>query len=114
MFSNVLTFSKKSTVHLLGYTLNLRSKEVKLIITNVCQVLCKNLEIDVAQLKPSIYLKDPERIRKIEFQLSQPIKKEQSTLVQSSQNTLMADTELANILPGQTSSSPVSTLIISV
>lgn len=76
------------------------------------QVLCKNLEIDVAQLKPSIYLKDPERIRKIEFQLSQPIKKEQSTLVQSSQNTLMADTELANILPGQTSSSPVSFKLI--
>lgn len=63
----------------------------------------------MGQLKPAIYLKDPDRIRKIEYQLSQPLKKEQN-LSQSNQSGIMTEPELANIIPGQASSSPVSSL----
>ncbi|CAH0545815.1 unnamed protein product [Brassicogethes aeneus] len=81
--------------------------DLKLTLKFEIEVLCKHLDIEVSQLKPSMYLKDPERIRKIEYQLSQPVKKESNTssshgTVQSSLN----DPELANILPAQATSSP--------
>lgn len=76
-------------------------------------MLCKHLEIDVGQLKPAIYLKDPERIRKIEYQLSQPIKKEQNMSAHGNQSTNMAEPELVNIIPDRNSSSPVNLLVCS-
>ncbi|XP_030040329.1 CCR4-NOT transcription complex subunit 1 isoform X2 [Manduca sexta] len=46
--------------------------DLKLNLKFEIEVLCKNLSLDIANLKPSIYLKDPEKLRLIEFQLSQP------------------------------------------
>lgn len=56
--------------------------DLKLNLKFEIEVLCKNLDIDVSQLKPAVYLKDPEKIRNLEYQLSQPAKKEtQSTVI---------------------------------
>lgn len=46
--------------------------ELKLNLKFEIEVLCKNLNIDVADLKPAVYLKDPDRAQNIEYQLSQP------------------------------------------
>lgn len=50
--------------------------DLKLNLKFEIEVLCKNLSIDVKDLKPVIYLKDPNRLRSLECQLSQPLKKE--------------------------------------
>lgn len=86
--------------------------DLKLTLKFEIEVLCKNLEIEVGQLKPSCYLKDPERIRKIEYQLSQPAKKE-STITSSTQGnsgptSSLNEPELANIIAAQATSSPVT------
>ncbi|KAJ8667643.1 hypothetical protein QAD02_009306 [Eretmocerus hayati] len=52
--------------------------DLKLNLKFEIEVLCKNLSIDVSELKPAVYLKDPER-QNVEFQLSQPNKKSQET-----------------------------------
>lgn len=46
--------------------------DLKLNLKFEIEVLCKNLSLDITDLKPVIYLKDPEKVRTIEFQLSQP------------------------------------------
>lgn len=46
--------------------------DLKLNLKFEIEVLCKNLGLDISNLKPAIYLKDPEKLRLIEFQLSQP------------------------------------------
>ncbi|XP_053697550.1 CCR4-NOT transcription complex subunit 1 [Sabethes cyaneus] len=46
--------------------------DLKLNLKFEIEVLCKNLNIDVTDLKPAVYLKDPERAQNIEYQLSQP------------------------------------------
>lgn len=46
--------------------------DLKLNLKFEIEVLCKNLGLDITDLKPSLYLKDPEKLRTIEFQLSQP------------------------------------------
>ncbi|KAI4469623.1 ccr4-not transcription complex [Holotrichia oblita] len=82
--------------------------ELKLNLKFEIEVLCKNLDIDVSQLKPSVYLKDPERLRKIEYQLSQPPKKDNSQVAVSQLNiptTSLNEPELTGV-PGQTASSP--------
>lgn len=48
--------------------------ELKLNLKFEIEVLCKNLNIDVVDLKPAYYLKDPERANKIVHQLSPPSK----------------------------------------
>lgn len=53
-----------------------QEQDLKLNLKFEIEVLCKNLDIDVSHLKPAVYLKDPERLRNLEYQLSQPIKKE--------------------------------------
>ncbi|XP_022920087.1 CCR4-NOT transcription complex subunit 1 isoform X2 [Onthophagus taurus] len=82
--------------------------ELKLNLKFEIEVLCKNLDIEVSQLKPSDYLKDAERLRKIEYQLSQPLKKDSSQVAVSQLNiatTSLNEPELAPV-PGQTASSP--------
>lgn len=85
-----------------------QEQDLKLTLKFEIEVLCKNLDIDVSQLKPSCYLKDPDRIRRLEFQLSQPLKKTSNALpvVQMDvASTSLNDPEL--IAPsGQTASSP--------
>lgn len=97
------------TMALMNVLAELHSEpDLKLTLKFEIEVLCKNLDIDVAQLKPSVYLKDPERIRKIEYQLSQPMKKD--SLIQPQGNlppSNLNDPELVNIIPGQQTSSPV-------
>lgn len=85
--------------------------DLKLNLKFEIEVLCKNLEIDVSQLKPVIYLKDPEKLRKLEYQLSQPLKKENSLILSqtpSSQANMpmssLTEPDLAAV--GQTTSSP--------
>lgn len=46
--------------------------DLKLNLKFEIEVLCKHLNIDVADLKAVVYLKDPEKIVNIEYQLSQP------------------------------------------
>ncbi|XP_019755712.2 CCR4-NOT transcription complex subunit 1 isoform X2 [Dendroctonus ponderosae] len=95
------------TMALMNVLAELHSESnLKLTLKFEIEVLCKNLEIDVGQLKPAIYLKDPERIRKIEYQLSQPIKKEQNMSAHGNQSTNMAEPELVNIIADRNSSSP--------
>ncbi|XP_076264687.1 CCR4-NOT transcription complex subunit 1 isoform X3 [Rhynchophorus ferrugineus] len=94
------------TMALMSVLAELHSEpDLKLTLKFEIEVLCKNLEIDVAQLKPAVFLKDPDRIRKIEYQLSQPAKKEPT--LSSSQSNSLAEPELANIIAGQATSSPV-------
>lgn len=50
--------------------------ELKLNLKFEIEVLCKNLSIDVTDLKPSHYLKDPSNMDTMEYQLSQPKKKD--------------------------------------
>lgn len=47
---------------------------LKLNLKFEIEVLCKTLSLDIADLKPAIYLKDPDRLIHIEYQLSQPKK----------------------------------------
>ncbi|XP_059059892.1 CCR4-NOT transcription complex subunit 1-like isoform X2 [Achroia grisella] len=47
-------------------------QDLKLNLKFEIEVLCKNLGLDITDLKPTLYLKDPEKLRLIEFQLSQP------------------------------------------
>lgn len=54
--------------------------DLKLNLKFEIEVLCKNLSIDVVDLKPVIYLKDPEKVRQLEYQLSHPNKKEASNI----------------------------------
>ncbi|XP_021921568.1 CCR4-NOT transcription complex subunit 1 isoform X2 [Zootermopsis nevadensis] len=49
--------------------------DLKLNLKFEIEVLCKNLNIDVVDLKPSLYLKDQEKLRNLEYQLSHPNKK---------------------------------------
>ncbi|XP_063392578.1 CCR4-NOT transcription complex subunit 1 isoform X1 [Cydia fagiglandana] len=71
--------------------------DLKLNLKFEIEVLCKNLSLDIADLKPSIYLKDSEKLRLIEFQLSQPKPNKEATnpmpvtqnIVQSAQMQLM-------------------------
>ncbi|KAG7189600.1 hypothetical protein KM043_017285 [Ampulex compressa] len=49
--------------------------DLKLNLKFEIEVLCKNLSIDVGELKPALYLKDPEKLRNLEYQLSHPNKK---------------------------------------
>jgi CCR4-NOT transcription complex subunit 1 len=85
--------------------------DLKLTLKFEIEVLCKNLDIDVAQLKPTMYLKDPERIHKIEYQLSQPSNRE-NAMISSSQGNVQPATitepELVNMIPGQAANSPVT------
>lgn len=80
-----------------------QEQELKLTLKFEIEVLCKNLDIDVSQLKPTMYLKDPERIHKIDYQMSQPVKKE-SAIISSSQGNIQStnlnEPELVNIMPG--------------
>ncbi|CAG9826421.1 unnamed protein product [Diabrotica balteata] len=97
------------TIALMNVLAELHSEaDLKLTLKFEIEVLCKHLDIDVSHLKPSVYLKDPERIRKIEYQLSQQLKKEalmQPSVVNQGGN--ITDQELANIIPSQQTSSPV-------
>ncbi|XP_043501500.1 CCR4-NOT transcription complex subunit 1 isoform X2 [Polistes fuscatus] len=49
--------------------------DLKLNLKFEIEVLCKNLSIDVGELKPAVYLKDPEKLRNLDYQLSHPNKK---------------------------------------
>lgn len=58
--------------------------ELKLNLKFEIEVLCKNLNIDVADLKPAYYLKDQDRASKIIHQLSPPNKQSKESLMQPS------------------------------
>ncbi|XP_063987616.1 CCR4-NOT transcription complex subunit 1 [Diachasmimorpha longicaudata] len=77
--------------------------DLKLNLKFEIEVLCKNLSIDVAELKPAVYLKDPEKLRNLEYQLSQPNKKSEATSNQQAPQSTMEDlvgtTAPGNIIP---------------
>ncbi|XP_018332618.1 CCR4-NOT transcription complex subunit 1 [Agrilus planipennis] len=85
-----------------------QEQDLKLNLKFEIEVLCKTLDLEVSQLKPTVYLKDPERLRKIEYQLSQSNKKEQPISTQTAIGPNMNDSELA-VVSGQTVSSPTVT-----
>lgn len=53
--------------------------DLKLNLKFEIEVLCKNLNIDVADLKPAVYLRDSERAQNIEYQLSGGRKEKEAT-----------------------------------
>lgn len=55
--------------------------DLKLNLKFEIEVLCKNLGLDIANLKPALYLKDPDKVRQIEFQLSQPKQSKEAAAV---------------------------------
>lgn len=62
---------------------------LKLNLKFEIEVLCKTLTIDMADLKPVVYLMDPERAANIEFQLNSNKSKEQQLNQQSQQQQLI-------------------------
>lgn len=82
--------------------------DLKLNLKFEIEVLCKNLDIDVSQLKPAVYLKDPERLRSLEHQLSQPIKKENPNIVREVNNQASLNTEEIGSVSGSSSTPPSS------
>lgn len=99
------------TIAIMNVLAELHSEsDLKLTLKFEIEVLCKHLDIEVGNLKPSVYLKDPERIRKIEYQLSQPLKKDILSSQPPQVNQTVPninDPELVNIMPGQQTSSPI-------
>lgn len=87
-----------------------QEQDLKLNLKFEIEVLCKNLEIEVSSLKPGVYLKDPERIKKIEYQLSQQNKKETTvSQIAPTQAVNLSESELSIIGPGQpTNTTPTS------
>lgn len=61
--------------------------ELKLNLKFEIEVLCKNLNVDVGNLKPASYLKDADNLQKIQNQLSNPSKKEITTPVSQTIST---------------------------
>nr|CAD7196956.1 unnamed protein product [Timema douglasi] len=55
--------------------------DLKLNLKFEIEVLCKNLNIDVTELKPSPYLKDQEKLRNLDYQLSHPNKKPEAKVI---------------------------------
>ncbi|CAB3374513.1 Hypothetical predicted protein [Cloeon dipterum] len=53
-----------------------QEQDLKLNLKFEIEVLCKNLNIDVYDLKPTVYLKDQDKLRTLEIQLSHPAKPE--------------------------------------
>ena len=62
-----------------------QEQDLKLNLKFEIEVLCKNLSIDVSELKPAVYLKDPDRMRTLEYQLSHPNKKHETSNNQQQQ-----------------------------
>ncbi|KAF2893609.1 hypothetical protein ILUMI_12564 [Ignelater luminosus] len=88
-----------------------QEQDLKLNLKFEIEVLCKTLDIDVSQLKPAVYLKDTERLRKIDYQLSQPSKKDSIMVQAVAPSSTVATTslneppELTGVV-GQTANSP--------
>ncbi|XP_039763279.1 CCR4-NOT transcription complex subunit 1 isoform X3 [Pararge aegeria] len=72
--------------------------DLKLNLKFEIEVLCKNLSLDITDLKPSLYLKDPDKLRTIEFQLSQPKPKEITNIMPVHQ-TIIAPQQLQMMPP---------------
>lgn len=62
-----------------------QEQNLKLNLKFEIEVLCKTLSIDIADLKPIVYLKDQERLNTIEYQLSQPNRNEEHQVQQQQQ-----------------------------
>lgn len=62
-----------------------QEQDLKLNLKFEIEVLCKNLSIDVANLKPATYLKDADNLQKIQNQLSNTIKKDPNATTPVSQ-----------------------------
>ncbi|CAG4984058.1 unnamed protein product [Parnassius apollo] len=74
--------------------------DLKLNLKFEIEVLCKNLSLDLTDLKPSLYLKDPEKQRLIEFQLSQPkLNKEPANVIPV--NQAIVQTPQIQMMPPQ-------------
>lgn len=73
--------------------------DLKLNLKFEIEVLCKNLSLDIANLKPSLYLKDPEKLRTIEFQLSQPKPSKETTNVMPVHQTIIASQAQMQMMP---------------
>lgn len=73
-----------------------QEQDLKLNLKFEIEVLCKNLSIDVANLKPAIYLKDPERVQKLEYQLSHPNKNKEAVVTTTSTPLVPTSTAVAD------------------
>uniref|UniRef100_A0A336KB47 CSON004409 protein n=1 Tax=Culicoides sonorensis TaxID=179676 RepID=A0A336KB47_CULSO len=82
--------------------------ELKLNLKFEIEVLCKNLSIDVSDLKPAIYLKDPERAINIEYQLSQPSKPKEIGPINSGGSGVLANLPTSEELTATPSTSNIT------
>ncbi|XP_013184897.1 CCR4-NOT transcription complex subunit 1 isoform X2 [Amyelois transitella] len=80
--------------------------DLKLNLKFEIEVLCKNLSLDISDLKPAIYLKDPEKVRLIEFQLSQPKQNKEAASTMPVNQTALVQTPQIQYMPPQPAALP--------
>lgn len=80
--------------------------DLKLNLKFEIEVLCKTLDIDISQLKPSNILKDPESMRKIEYQLQTQAGKKDVVQVTSQMALQTSNLNESDMLSGQSTSTP--------
>uniref|UniRef100_A0A0K8TC24 CCR4-NOT transcription complex subunit 1 n=1 Tax=Lygus hesperus TaxID=30085 RepID=A0A0K8TC24_LYGHE len=84
--------------------------DLKLNLKFEIEVLCKNLNLDVADLNPKVYLKDPDNLKNLDHQLSPPKPKSEvlsSTPLPASHTPTQALTHVSeDVTPRITNSTP--------
>lgn len=80
--------------------------DLKLNLKFEIEVLCKNLSIDVSELKPAIYLKDSERLRNLEYQMSHPNKKTEQSNNQQQIQVPIEEVSVGPVTTGNIASAP--------
>jgi CCR4-NOT transcription complex subunit 1 len=81
--------------------------ELKLNLKFEIEVLCKSLSLEVGDLKPAYYLKDPERPSKLVYQLSPPSKVMKEATLAPPTHVTTGD-EPSSIAPSLQSASPAN------
>lgn len=74
-----------------------REPDLKLNLKFEIEVLCKNLDLEVAKLTPTSLLKDPKRLETIELQLSKP--EEEVAIAAANANAAAAAAAAAVVIP---------------
>lgn len=88
--SSVFKAPNPWTMCIMGVLAELHQEpDLKLNLKFEIEVLCKNLSLDITDVKPAVYLKDPDKLRQISYQLSQPKKPETAAVLPASQLPLM-------------------------
>lgn len=85
-----------------------QEQDLKLNLKFEIEVLCKTLNIEVSELKPTIYLKDTDRLSTIEFQLKQSKDAQQPQQQQQQPIVTQQISEESNLIPSSAASTSPS------